>query len=140
MVNRLDGGPAQYGGPKIATLTYKNATIELPVYGATRGPDAIDISNLHRDTGCLAVDPGYTSTANCASCITFIDGEKGEMLYRGYPVEQLAERLDFLTVVYLLLNGELPTDPRRGRFISLHHFAPHDVARADGPLLHRVPT
>lgn len=84
-------------------------SIELPVLTGTSGPRAIDITRLYRDFGCLTFDPGFQSTASCSSGITFIDGDQGLLLYRGYPIEQLAERSSFLEVAYLLLYGELPT-------------------------------
>ena len=102
------------------------------------GPDVIDVGRLYRDTGCFTYDPGFTSTANCSSRITYIDGDKGVLLYRGYPIEQLAPKSNFIEVCYLLLNGELPTKtPARG--VPHHHHAPHHGARADDPVLHRLP-
>ncbi len=92
-----------------ATLTVAGQTAELPVYSGTAGPDVIDISSLSKQTGHFTLDPGFTSTGSCESQITFIDGEKGILLHRGYPIDQLAEKSDFLEVCYLLLNGELPT-------------------------------
>ncbi len=83
-------------------------SIELPVLKGTTGPSAIDITRLYRDFGCLTYDPGFQSTASCSSGITFIDGDEGLLLYRGYPIEQLAEKSSFLEVAYLLLYGELP--------------------------------
>ena len=83
--------------------------IELPVLHGTAGPPAIDIRRLYREMGYFTFDPGYLSTASCASTITFIDGEKGELRYRGYPIEQLAEHSTYPEVCYLLLYGELPT-------------------------------
>ncbi len=83
--------------------------IKSPVRSGTLGPDVIDIGKLYRETGCFTYDPGFTSTANCTSRITYIDGEAGVLLYRGYPIDQLAEKSSFLEVCYLLLNGELPT-------------------------------
>ncbi|MFD1912305.1 citrate synthase [Halodurantibacterium flavum] len=94
---------------KTATLTYDNKTIELPVYSPTAGPDVIDIRKLYAQGDVFTYDPGFTSTAACESTITFIDGDKGELLHRGYPIEQLAEKSHFLEVCYLLLYGELPT-------------------------------
>ena len=82
--------------------------LEAPVYGGTIGPDVIDIRALYGKTGMFTYDPGFLSTASCASKITYIDGDKGVLLYRGYPIEQLAVHCDFLEVCYLLLNGELP--------------------------------
>lgn len=131
-MNRLAGGQTLCGRAPIATLTYENEIIQLPVRCATRGPNAIDVTDLHRDSSCLTIDTGLTSTANCASRITFIDGEKGELLYRGYPADQLAEHLDFLTVVYLLLHGELPTSEEHASFrktISRHMMLHEQMAR-----------
>ena len=96
-------------GGKTATLTLgSNRQTHLPVRSGTVGPDVIDVGRLYRDTGCFTYDPGFTSTANCSSKITYIDGDKGVLLYRGYPIEQLAERSNFVEVCHLLLNGELP--------------------------------
>ena len=93
-----------------ATLTLgSNQQSHLPVRSGSIGPDVIDVGRLYRDTGCFTYDPGFTSTANCSSKITYIDGDKGVLLYRGYPIEQLAENSNFVEVCHLLLNGELPT-------------------------------
>jgi citrate synthase len=89
--------------------------IELPVLSGTMGPDVIDIRTLGRH-GVFTYDPGFLSTASCSSAITFIDGERGILLYRGYPIEQLAERCDFIEVCYLLLHGELPTAEQKEVF------------------------
>jgi citrate synthase len=91
-----------------ATLTYNGKTTEYPVYQGTIGPDVIDISKLYAQTGAFTYDPGFMSTAACKSSITYIDGDKGELLYRGYPIEQLAEKCNFMEVCYLLKDGELP--------------------------------
>ena len=105
---------------KSATLTVgSNQQTHLPVRSGSIGPDVIDVGRLYRDTGCFTYDPGFTSTANCSSRITYIDGDKGVLLYRGYPIEQLAERSTFLEVCYLLLNGELPTKPQYDNFRSI---------------------
>jgi citrate synthase len=93
-----------------AVLTVGNKQIELKVRSGSIGPDVIDVNNLYKETGCFTYDPGFTSTANCKSSITYIDGDKGELLYRGYPIDQLAEHTNFLAVCYLLLYGELPTN------------------------------
>ncbi|WP_420587002.1 citrate synthase [Ruegeria sp.] len=93
---------------KPATLTVHGETYELPVYSPTAGPDVIDIRKLYGQAGVFTYDPGFTSTASCDSTITYIDGEKGELLHRGYPIDQLAEKSHFLEVCYLLLYGELP--------------------------------
>ncbi|MGV3650759.1 MAG: citrate synthase [Devosia sp.] len=92
----------------MAKLTIGDQTYEFPVLGGTVGPDVIDIRSLYAKTGLFTYDPGFTSTAACDSAITYIDGDKGELLYRGYPIEQLAEKSNFLEVCYLLLYGELP--------------------------------
>ena len=92
-----------------ATLTVKGTTAELPVYSGTLGPDVIDIATLNKQTDHFTLDPGFTSTGSCESQITFIDGDKGILLHRGYPIDQLAEKSNYLEVCYLLLNGELPT-------------------------------
>ena len=94
----------------------------------TLGPDVIDIGKLYKDTGCFTYDPGFTSTANCASQITFIDGDEGVLLYRGYPIDQLAENSDFLATCYLLLHGELPTNEQFMAFRNTiaHHTMVHE--------------
>jgi citrate synthase len=94
---------------KTATLTFGDKTLELPVHSPTIGPDAVDITKLYAKGDVFTYDPGFTSTASCRSTITFIDGDKGELLHRGYPIDQLAEKSHFLEVCYLLLYGELPT-------------------------------
>jgi citrate synthase len=93
-----------------ATLSFSDgsAAIDMPIYKGTVGPDVIDIRKLYAQTGKFTYDPGFMSTAACNSSITYIDGDKGELQYRGYPIEQLAENCDFLEVCHLLLNGELP--------------------------------
>lgn len=93
-----------------AKLKVAEQEIELPVESGTIGPDVMDISALYRQTGRFTYDPGFTSTASCKSKITYIDGDKGQLLYRGYPIEQLAEQGSFLETCYLLLYGELPSD------------------------------
>ena len=105
------------------TLTYNDKVTELPVRSGSIGPDVIDVGTIYRDTGCFTYDPGFTSTANCSSRITFIDGEAGELLYRGYPIDQLAEKSNFLAICYLLLYGELPTNKefRAFRHTITHH-------------------
>ncbi len=93
-----------------ADLSLKGQTVSLDVRHGTIGPDVIDIGHVFRDTGCFTYDPGFTSTANCSSAITFIDGEKGELLYRGYAIDELAENSNFLATCYLLLHGDLPSN------------------------------
>ena len=94
---------------KSAKLTLGDETYELPVLSGTVGPDVIDIRSLYAKTGLFTYDPGFTSTAACDSAITYIDGDKGELLYRGYPIDQLADKSSYLEVCYLLLYGELPS-------------------------------
>ena len=93
---------------KSATLTINNQQIDLPVHSPTAGPDVIDIGKLYAQGDVFTYDPGFTSTASCQSAITFIDGDKGELLHRGYPIDQLAEKSHYLEVCYLLMYGELP--------------------------------
>ncbi len=93
---------------KTATLTVHGKEYELPVHSPTAGPDVVDIRKLYGQAGVFTYDPGFTSTASCDSTITYIDGDKGELLHRGYPIDQLAEKSHFLEVCYLLLYGELP--------------------------------
>jgi citrate synthase len=92
-----------------ASIRLGGAQHDLPIRQGTLGPDVIDISTFYQDTGHFTYDPGFTSTASCESKITFIDGDKGILLYRGYPIDQLAEHGTFLETCYLLLYGELPT-------------------------------
>ncbi|MHB8284677.1 MAG: citrate synthase, partial [Caulobacteraceae bacterium] len=92
-----------------ATITVAGKDVTLPVFKGTMGPDVIDIRKLYGELDTFTYDPGFTSTASCESQITFIDGDKGVLLYRGYPIGQLAKESNFLEVCYLLLNGELPT-------------------------------
>ncbi|MFI4976695.1 MAG: citrate synthase [Caulobacterales bacterium] len=92
-----------------ATLTVGNKHYELPIIHGAEGPDVIDVRKLYADADVFTFDPGFTSTASCESGISFIDGDAGILLHRGYPIEQLAEQSSFLEVCYLLLNGELPT-------------------------------
>src|ERR1700761_1420535 len=101
---------------KIAKLTISgHKNIELPIYTPTLGNEVIDIKELS-NIGMFTYDPGFVSTAACESKITYIDGEKGILLYRGYPIDQLAEQCDFMEVAYLLLNGELPDSIEKNRF------------------------
>lgn len=101
-----------------ATLSFSDGSpsLELPVYKGTVGPDVVDIRKLYAETGKFTYDPGFMSTAACHSTITYIDGDKGELLYRGYPIEQLAVKCDFLEICYLLLKGELPNAVQKKEF------------------------
>jgi citrate synthase len=103
-----------------ATLSFSDGTpsLDFPIYKGTVGPDVIDIRKLYGTTGKFTYDPGFMSTAACNSSITYIDGDKGELLYRGYPIEQLAVNCDFLETCYLLLNGELPNAAQKNKFVS----------------------
>ena len=95
---------------KFATLTINDKKIELPIHSPSAGPDVIDITKLYAEADVFTYDPGFTSTASCESTITYIAGAKGELLYRGYPIDQLAEQSHYLEVCYLLLYGELPSE------------------------------
>ena len=99
-----------------ATLSVDGKTVDFPVLSGTHGNDVIDIRTLGGKTGLFTYDSGFLSTASCQSRITFIDGDKGELLYRGYPIEQLAEQCNFLEVAYLLKNGELPNAVEKRTF------------------------
>ena len=93
---------------KAGQLTLNGKEAQMPVRSGTVGPDVVDVTRLYRETGCFTYDPGFTSTANCVSRITYIDGDEGTLLYRGYPIDELSENSNFLEVCYLLLHGELP--------------------------------
>ena len=113
-----------------AKLSFSDGTpdIDLPIYKGTVGPDVIDIRKLYGQTGKFTYDSGFLSTASCNSKITYIDGDKGELLYRGYPIEDLANNCDFLEVCYLLLNGELPNAAQKQGFeeLVMHHTMVHE--------------
>ena len=123
-----------------ATLSFSDGSpsMELPIYKGTIGPDVIDIRKLYAQTGKFTYDPGFLSTASCNSTITYIDGDKGELLYRGYPIEQLAVQCDFLETCYLLLYGELPNAEQKEDFVTARD-QPHDGQRADAVLPARLP-
>ena len=103
-----------------ATLSFSNGSpsVDLPVYQGSIGPDVIDIRKLYAQTGMFTYDPGFLSTAATQSAITYLDGDKGELLYRGYPIEQLAENCDFLETCHLLLYGDLPNAAQKTDFTS----------------------
>ncbi|MDB5793697.1 MAG: gltA [Noviherbaspirillum sp.] len=113
-----------------ATLSFDDGTasLDLPIYKGTIGPDVVDIRKLYGTTGKFTYDPGFMSTASCNSSITYIDGDKGELLYRGYPIEQLAVNCDFLETCYLVLNGELPNAKEKDKFVDTvtHHTMVHE--------------
>ena len=109
-------------------LTGEGFDLNLAIMNGTIGPKVIDVRKLYAQTDMFTFDPGFTSTASCESKITFIDGDKGELLYRGYPIEQLAEKSDFLEVCYLLLFGELPSKAEHEKFVTdiTYHTMVHD--------------
>ena len=112
-----------------AVLQYgEGKSVEFPVFGGSIGPDVIDIRSLYGKTGMFTYDPGFLSTASCNPSITYIDGDKGELLYRGYPIEQLAVSCDFLETCYLLLKGELPNKAEKDKFVDTvtRHTMVHD--------------
>ncbi|MCW5700220.1 MAG: citrate (Si)-synthase [Rhodospirillales bacterium] len=113
-----DNTPAAGAGKRTVTLI-DNATgkqFEFPVVSGSTGPDVIDVRNLYSDTGYFTFDPGFTSTGSCESAITFIDGGKGVLEYRGYPIQDLAEQTDFMEVCYLLMYGDLPNADQKRKF------------------------
>ena len=103
-----------------ATLSFSDGSpsIELPIHQGSLGPDVIDIRKLYAQTGKFTYDPGFLSTASCSSAITYIDGDKGELLYRGYPIEQLAVHCDYMENCYLILYGELPNAEQKKAFTA----------------------
>lgn len=114
------------------SFTIGDKTVHLPVKNGTIGPSVVDISKFYAETGMFTYDPGYTSTGSCESAITYIDGDKGVLLYRGYPIEQIAERGDYLETCYLLLYGELPTAAQKKDFdyrITRHTMVHEQLAR-----------
>jgi citrate synthase len=104
-----------------AKLSFSDGSpeIDLPIYKGSIGPDVIDMRKLYAQTGKFTYDPGFLSTASCSSAITYIDGDKGELLYRGYPIEQIAVNCDFMETCYLLLYGELPNADEKKKFDRL---------------------
>src|SRR5215467_4443304 len=120
-----------------ATLTYDGKTASLPVIRGSEGEVAVDIEKLRTETGMITLDPGFGNTGSCRSAITFIDGEKGILRYRGYPIEELAERSSFLEVAWLLIHGELPTRAELSTFsreITRHTMLHEDFQRFFGAL------
>ena len=109
-----------------------DVSVDMPVKSGTIGPDVIDIGKLYNATGCFTFDPGFLSTAACESKITYIDGDEGVLLHRGYPIEQLADHGDFLETCYLLLHGELPTASEKAKFdytVSRHTMVHDQMTR-----------
>ena len=129
---------------RTATLTVDGKTVTFPVYDGVEGPSVMDISKLYAETGCFTFDPGFMSTASCESKITFIDGDAGILRYRGYDIDMLAEKSDFLEVSYLLLYGELPNPKTKEEFVrkmTMHtmvheqiHFLYRGFPRASHPM------
>ena len=117
--------------PKVARLLIDDKEIDLPVISGSGGPDVIDVGGLTRH-GYFTYDPGFVSTASCDSELTYIDGDAGILLHRGYPIEQLAEQSDFLELCYLLLNGDLPCAAKREQFVNniRHHTMVHEKLKA----------
>ncbi len=111
-----------------AKFSLAGKDVSLPVYAGSVGPDVVDIRKLYAETGAFTFDPGFTSTASCESQITYIDGDAGVLLYRGYSIDQLAEHSNFLEVCYLLLHGELPNQSEYDKFVYniTHHTMVHE--------------
>jgi citrate synthase len=103
---------------RFATLKFEDKTIELPIISGSEGPDVIDVTKLYTEAGVFTYDPGFMSTASCSSSITYIDGNAGILKYRGYPIEELAEKSNFTEVAYLLLNNHLPNKKEHSEFIK----------------------
>jgi citrate synthase len=117
--------------PDTARLTIGDAAVELPTLTGSEGETAIDIARLRAETGLITMDPGYGNTGACTSAITFLDGERGILRYRGYPIEQIAAHSNFLEVAYLLINGELPSAQQLEAFTTevTHHTLIHEEMR-----------
>src|SRR5690349_8492160 len=111
-----------------AKISIGGKTVELPVLAGTAGPEVVDIRKLYAETDVFTYDPGFTSTASCESKITYIDGDAGILLHRGYPIDQLAEKSSFLEVCYLLLHGDLPTADQFAKFE--HNITYHTMLNA----------
>ncbi len=127
----MDGNntkPAASNATMTLTDNSTGRSIELPVIPGSVGPKVIDVRSLYAKTGYFTYDPGFMATAACRSSITYIDGDQGILMYRGYPIEELAEKSNFLEVAYLLLNGELPNPTQRDQFVSdiTHHTMVHE--------------
>ncbi len=116
-----------------ASLTIGDNSFDFPTLEGSVGPEVVDIRKLYAETGRFTYDPGFTSTASCQSAITYIDGDAGILLHRGYPIEQLAEQSSFMEVAYLLLNGDLPNKAELDKFsytISRHTMLHEQLATA----------
>jgi citrate synthase len=129
MAKSDDAKKGSMPGRTVSLVDEKNKTLsEFPILDGTIGPSVIDIRKLYGDTGHFTYDPGFTATGSCESAITYIDGEKGELLHRGYAIEDLAKNSDFMEVAYLLLEGELPTADEKETFVDTirHHTMVHE--------------
>jgi len=127
----MDGNNTKVGAPTGTMTLTDNSTgksIDLPVLSGSVGPKVIDVRSLYAKTGYFTYDPGFMATAACRSSITYIDGDEGVLMYRGYPIQELAAKSDFLEVAYLLLNGELPTADQKTAFVTdiTHHTMVHE--------------
>ena len=127
----MDGNNTNLGTVNGTMTLTDNATgksIDLPVIEGSIGPKVIDVRKLYAQTGCFTYDPGFMATAACRSSITYIDGDEGILLYRGYPIQELAAKSDFLEVAYLLFNGELPNPKQKKQFVHdiTHHTMVHE--------------
>jgi citrate synthase len=127
----MDGNNTKAGAPAGTMTLTDNSTgksIDLPVLGGSVGPKVIDVRSLYAKTGYFTYDPGFMATAACRSSITYIDGDEGVLMYRGYPIQELADKSDFLEVAYLLLNGDLPTADQKTQFVHdiTHHTMVHE--------------
>ena len=114
-----------------ATLTIDGKAYSLPITTGSEGERGLGITQLRKESGCITLDPGYVNTGSCQSAVTFLDGEKGILRYRGYPIEQLAEQSSFLEVAYLLIYGELPTADELAAWENSirHHSMVHEDMR-----------
>jgi len=127
----MDGNNTKVGAPSGTMTLTDNSTgksFEFPVLQGSVGPKVIDVRSLYAKTGYFTYDPGFMATAACRSSITYIDGDEGVLMYRGYPIQELADKSDFLEVAYLLLNGDLPTPDQKTQFVSdiTHHTMVHE--------------
>src|SRR4051812_34886072 len=111
------------------TISYGGKSLDLPVITGSENEKAIDIAKLRAALGIITMDPGFMNTGSCQSSVTFIDGDLGILRYRGFPIEELAEKSTFLEVSYLLLNGELPTRAQLEEFT--HHITRHTMLQED---------
>lgn len=134
-MSALDKATTTQTQQETATISVGGNTVTYPVYHATEGQSVIDISKLYADTGHFTYDPGFLSTASCESKITFIDGDKGILRYRGYDIDALADGSDFLEVAYLLLHGELPNKLEKDHFV--HRITNHTMVHEQLHFLYR---